>query len=90
MKRFMLISVIENRIGVKRFDTYEEAHEEMMNRLLANSDLESEDCADEAYVNDDVGYDAYSAYVFDGENSDNYSWQIIDLFNEQSDKDLID
>ena len=90
MKRYMLISVIENRIGVKRFDTHEEAYEEMLNRLCANSEFEREDCTEEEYVGDDVGYDAYNAYVFDGKNRDNYSWQIIDLFDEQSDEDLID
>lgn len=73
MKRFMLITVIEREIKTERYATYEEAYDKMKNAFESfggNKEMIEDEMAE-------LG--EWSAWITDGNNHDDYDWEIIDL-----------
>lgn len=79
MKQYMLISVFEREILTEKFDSFEEAHAQMMEEFFQYGELDPQEFTDEEYQSYDgeYGYGRWSAYVNDGVNSDNYDWLIV-------------
>ena len=69
----MLICVIERTIYTERFDTYEEAYDNM------EKQFESYGGNNEKIESLEASLEKLSAWITEGNNHDNYDWEIIDL-----------
>lgn len=76
--KYLLISTVERTSNTEFFETLEEAQAQMLKEFLesTNDDIkEKEDDGDCAFHEND-------AWVSDGNNHDNYDWQIIEIPEE--------
>lgn len=72
-KPFMLLSTCERNTAHMRFQTFEEAQEQMKKEFeIFGGDKKAIECQMA-----EIG--EWSAWITDGNNHDNYDWQIIDL-----------
>ena len=78
MKRYILVSVCENKIMTGSFSDLSEAQLQMMTEFCDAANLDLHDCSDPEWQDDECCYDQCSAEVYDGTNHDNYAWLIID------------
>lgn len=72
-KPFMLLSTCERNTAQMRFQTFEEAQEQMKKEFEMFG-------GDEEAIEDQMAeFGEWSAWITDGNNHDDYDWQIIDL-----------
>lgn len=77
--KYMLISVYDREILTEQFETYEEAHAQMMNEFCYYGEISMSDCTEEeSECDDEFGYSRWNAYVTDGKGY-NYDWLIVAL-----------
>lgn len=78
--KYMLITVIEREILTEQFETFEEAHNQMMKEFCEAAMVDPADCTEEeSECDEEFGYCKWNAYVSDGLNHNNFDWIIVEL-----------
>ena len=80
-KPYLLVTVAERDIMTERFDSFSEAHNQMLQELSDFGRVDDSLLVADEYDNGEFGYSKDSAYANDGVNHDNYDWRIIKLFD---------
>jgi hypothetical protein len=83
MKKYMLISVCDREILTERFDTHEEAFEQMKKEMIEQGKVPAEIFENDHYEDYDCGFGSECGWANDGINHADFDWRIINLGEEE-------